>query len=56
MTKQEFEEELDRLIEEYALENDDFEDVHLIYNQSWDGVPIECTVNIDIIQQPANEE
>ena len=51
MTKKDFEEELDSLIEAYILENDDYEDVHLSYKTSWQGVPNEWTVDVDIVKQ-----
>ena len=54
MTRQDFEEELDSLIEAYILENDNYEDVHLSYKTSWQGVPNEWTVDVDIVKQSNN--
>ena len=51
MTKQEFEERMDALIEEYILDNPDYEDVNICNTQSWRGLADEWLVNVDIIKQ-----
>ena len=51
MTKAEFEERLDSLIEEYICENDDYEDINICYTTTWRDVDDEWAINMDIYKQ-----
>ena len=51
MTNQEFEEKLDSLIEEYILDNDDYENVGICHTVSWRDLEDEWVINMDIIKQ-----
>ena len=51
MTKQKFEERIDALIEEYILDNPDYEDIHICYTLSWRGLADEWTIDVDLTRQ-----
>lgn len=51
MTCQEFEKRIDALIEEYTLDNPDYEDIHISYIQSWKGEPNEWMIDVDITKR-----
>ena len=51
MTKNEFLEKLDDLIEEYILENDNYEDIDEGYSMRYQNKPNTWNVNIGILKQ-----
>ena len=51
MTKNEFEKRLDDLIEGYILENEDYEDTHICHTTSWQQLPDEWMIDVDIVKQ-----
>ena len=51
MTKEEFEEQLDSLIEGYICENDDYEDINICHTTTWRDVDDEWLINVDIFKQ-----
>jgi len=51
MTKKEFEERLENLIDEYILENDDYEDINICHTTSWRHLPDEWMIDVSIRKQ-----
>jgi len=51
MTRQEFEQRLDDLIDEYICENDDYEDVCICHTTSWRQLPDEWMIDVAIEKQ-----
>lgn len=51
MTGQSFKERFDALLEEYILENDDYEDIDIVNTQSWRGLPHEWLVEVSVRKQ-----
>jgi len=51
MTRQEFEQRLDDLIDEYICENDDYEDVCICHTTSWRQLPDEWMIDVAIKKQ-----
>lgn len=50
MTKKEFLDQLESLIEEYTLENDEYEDIHECHDSGWRGIEESWNVNFDIVK------
>lgn len=51
MTATEFEERFDALLEEYILENDNYEDINICNVQSWRDKPDEWLVEVSVRKQ-----
>lgn len=51
MTRQEFEQRLDDLIDEYILENDEYEDIDICHTISSRQLPDEWMIDVSIKKQ-----
>ena len=51
MTRQEFEEGFESLIDEHLLENDNYEDVHICHTTSWKGMEERWMIDVDIVRE-----
>ena len=51
MNKKQFEERIDALLEEYILDNPNYEDIHICYTLSWFGLADKWMIDVDITKQ-----